>query len=361
MRWLTTGFAGVVMAACSASGGTGSGGGSGAASGAGGTAGFAANGGNGAGISLDAGGSTHGDGNCGSVTLPSHASEIAVPGNVLVIFDRSDSMNSDFQTPTGVQPKYQAAGDALLAAIAPIQNELTVGAILFPTKSGILLCSATVDPIWQPTQIAFGPGAQFAQKWSAWWAANQLILGTPLNRAFDAANDSLVNSGLAGKIAVVVFTDGEPVCTDGTPAPQRAAEWLKKGILTYVIGLPGAASSTLLNNIAVQGGTNAFLLPTDSTQLEQELSTIASKTVSTKIDSCTITLNPPPPDPTGVHLVVVDGVSGKEYQVTPGPDGWQLTGGTATLLGATCTDALAGRFSSVRFDYGCVDVPELPR
>ena len=283
-----------------------------------------------------------------------------------MIFDRSDSMNTDFMTPTGNKPKYIAAGDALIAAVQPIASELTVGAILFPSSSTLAICSAVVDSIWQPSQINFKPGPDFITAWQTYWQTNVLVLGTPLNRAFDRADEALTQSGLAGKTVVVLFTDGEPVCTDGMPAPQRAALWLSKGIETYVIGLPGAASSQLLNDIAVQGGTTAFLLPTDSAQLEQQLSKIAQTTVTTAIDNCTITLNPPPPNPNDVHLVVVDALSGKQYEV-PHDDGngngWTLSpdGKTATLTGTVCDDAKGGRFTSVSFEFGCVDLPPLPR
>lgn len=47
------------------------------------------------------------------------------PGNVLVVFDRSGSMDGDW----GGIPKYIAAGNALTAALAPLKDNLTVGGV----------------------------------------------------------------------------------------------------------------------------------------------------------------------------------------------------------------------------------------
>ncbi|MBI5534373.1 MAG: VWA domain-containing protein [Deltaproteobacteria bacterium] len=301
---------------------------------------------------------------CDSVQVQSDAKTVVKPGNVLIVFDRSDSMNESFTTDNGCAPKYEAAGQALIDAVSPISDQLEVGALLFPTTSKAWFCTAQVDPITAPTQIDFQSGANFIQAWNAWWKANGLILGTPLNRAFDKADDALMNSGLQGTTVVVVFTDGEPVCTDGVPAPQRAASWLAMGIKTYVVGLPGAEDAPILNEIAIQGGTGAYLLPKDASALKKELSAIAETTISTTLSSCTIKLNPKPQDPSKVYLVVEDAATHQQYEVPRGDaDGWKLSadGSTATILGSTCEDALQGRFSKVSFEYGCVDLPPLPK
>ena len=336
------------------------------ASGAGGpdlSGGTSAGGASGAGTG-NGGSSTGTGGICGSEEVPSNVETVFVPGNVLVVFDRSKSMNEDFDTPSGVKPKYLAAGEALLSAISPIADDLTVGAIIFPSASALLPCTAVVDSIWATSQINFMAGSAFTQAWDQYWLANKLILGTPLNRAFDKADEAIQQSGLSGKTVVVVFGDGEPLCADGMPAAQRAAQWLTQGIETYVVGLSGAAGSNLLNDIAAKGGTGALLLPTSYQQLEQELATIATTTVTAVINDCVMTLEPPPPNPDDVHLIVTDASTGQEFEVPRDPgngEGWTLSadGKTAEILGQVCADAKNGRFSDVRFEFGCVDVPPL--
>ena len=120
----------------------------------------------------------------------------------------------------------------------------------------------------------------------------------------------------------------------------------------------------MLNDIAAKGGTGALLLPTSYQQLEQELATIATTTVTAVINDCVMTLEPPPPNPDDVHLIVTDASTGQEFEVPRDPgngEGWTLSadGKTAEILGQVCADAKNGRFSDVRFEFGCVDVPPL--
>ena len=60
-------------------------------------------------------------------------------------------------------------------------------------------------------------------------------------------------------------------------------------------------------------------------------------------------------------LVVTEASTGRKFSVAQGPDGWEVAsdGSKATLNGATCNDALGGRFSNVSFEFGCVDAPLL--
>ncbi len=366
--------------ACSSSsgesrGGFGGGVGSGGSPGAGGSPGSGGGefGGAGGGVLMTdsgGGGGPQGDGAiCGSVEVPSTVEtvEVEVPGNVLVLFDASNSMNSNFSTPSGPQPKFVAAGDALIAAIDPIKDKLTVGTIFFPTVAGtILLCSSNVDSIFSGLQINFVPGTQFAAAWSTWWTGNGLKLGTPMNRAFDQADAALTQSGLQGGKAVVLIADGEPVCMDGTPAQVRAAGWLAQGIKTYVIGLTSnAGASFILNDIASQGGTGPMALAiTDSAQLQTQLEQIATTTITTMstINDCNIVLDPPPANLNDVFVVVT--IGGQDFQVARDmPNGWTLSsdGRTATLTGTVCDDAKAGAFEGVRVEFGCVDLPPLVR
>jgi hypothetical protein len=300
---------------------------------------------------------------CGSEEVPSEPETILVPGNVLVVFDRSLSMNNAFETPTGPRPRYVAAGDALLAAFGSVAANLTIGAILFPSTNGLLPCMSVVDPIGAPSQIKFMPGVPFTQAWHQYWAGNGLLTGTPINRAFDKAEEALAQTSLPGKTVVVVFGDGEPTCSDGFHAPDRAAQWLTQGIETYVVGLSGGLGSALLNDVAARGGTGAMIIPSNYQQLQHELANIATTMVTAHIDDCLMTLDPAPPNLDDVHLIVTDS-SGDEFEVPRDPgnaEGWTLSadGKTATILGQVCSDARSGRYSKVRFEFGCVDVPIL--
>jgi hypothetical protein len=341
----------------SGSGGAGSGGAGSGATASGGT--MAGSGGGG--FSLDGGldGARQDGDACGSVALQS----TVTPGNIVVVFDQSDSMNQPFATADGGTggPKYKVAEDALAAALAPSEAILNVGAIFFPTKATGNVCSL-VDPIGTPPQIAIEPGATFVTDFKGHFSAAgwSLILGTPTVAALEAADTALPDpSPLEGQRAVVILTDGAPTCDTVVAdilAPVKAM--FSRGIKTYAIGLPGSTSAAnLLDAIAAAGGTGTYLSPGDPAALEAALATIATSTV----DQCTIALSPPPPDLNDVYLIVTDPAhpNGIVIPQVDGGDGWTLSsnGGTATLTGAVCATAKSGGYTTIQFVYGCPALP----
>jgi hypothetical protein len=296
-----------------------------------------------------------GDG-CGSMALQAQVT----PGNIVVVFDQSDSMIQPFMA--GGAPKWKVARDSLVAALTPDEGIINAGAIFFPTKATGTLCS-DVATIGTPPQIKIEPGATFVSDFEAHFSAPgwTLILGTPTVTALENADAALPDpSPLKGQRAVVILTDGAPTC-DTVQADILAPvkDMFSRGIKTYAIGLPGSAgAANLLDAIAMAGGTGSYISPSDPAALQMALAQIATQT----IDKCTVTLNPPPPDPNQVYLVVTDAQHPKGYEVprTMGGDGWNLSpdGKTATLTGMVCTNAKDGSYTSVHFVYGCPVLPQ---
>lgn len=338
-------------AGAASSGTASSGSGSGSSNGSGGGLEFEGGTGDGAGQDGDA---------CGSVPLIGKLT----PGNIVVVFDQSDSMQQPFSTPDAGPggPKWQVAEDALVSAVTPIENLLNLGAIFFPTKATGDTCSL-VAKIGTKPQIPIEPASAFVTDYKGHFAAPgwTLILGTPLKIALDNANLALPDpSPLVGARAVLLITDGAPTCdTKAADILAPVDAMFSRGIKTYAVGLPGsAAASTLLNAIAAAGGTMKYLTPADPAALAAALAQIASDT----IDKCTITLDPPPPDKNNVHLFVVDAGKPGAYEVpeVDGGDGWILSsdGKTATLTGAVCDKAKNGGYTKIDFVYGCAIAPK---
>ena len=315
------------------------------------------------GIGLDASihdGSFQQDGDaCGSVALKT----MITPGNLVVVFDQSDSMNQPFTGDGGTSgPEYKVAEDALVAALTPDEALLNVGAIFFPTTGTGNTCSL-VAPIGAAPQIEIEPGATFVTDFQDHFSAPgwRLILGTPTVDALKAADSALPNpSPLKGQRAVVILTDGAPTC-DTVQADILApvTDMYSRGIKTYAVGLPGSTgAANLLNAIASAGGTGTYLSPSDPTALQTALAQIASSTV----DQCTIALTPAPPDPSEVYLIVTDpgNPNGLLVPETDGGDGWTISsdGSTATLTGSVCTTAKNGGYTTIQFVYGCPSLPQ---
>lgn len=309
--------------------------------------------------------------NCGTLRLEQSVKVTRHPGNLLVIFDQSVSMNDPWNNTT----KILAAQDAVAKSITALQDVLTVGAIFFPTLGCIpFLPGVAVDPIDTANQISFRRAPEFLTAWNQHWmmVGGALGVGTPMQEAFDRADAAIQAAKLTGQLAVVAFTDGAPNCIPDPMMtmiptmlePDRAASWLSsKMVKTYVVGLPGAAGVTLLNDVAVKGGTTQYILPDDPAQLEQKLREVVSETVKTGFDSCMISLKPAA-DPVDKLLMIVE-EGGKRQRVEHmfgNNGGWTISadGVNVELTGALCDDAKAGRFESITFEYGCKDVPPPP-
>ena len=197
---------------------------------------------------------------------------------LLVIFDRSGSMSEPWETDAGPEPRWRVAADALDAALTPLADRLEVGAILFPAPSAAPSSCGDVDPI--EAQMPFEGGAAFLVHWRSAWDSPVLGGSTPLDAAFDRADEALSPADDT-VTAVVVLTDGQPSCRGLVLAEEHAAAWQIRGIATYAVGLPGAfggsgvAAEEMLNAIARAGGTDAYLPVDDPAALTEGLANIA--------------------------------------------------------------------------------------
>jgi hypothetical protein len=344
--------------------------------------------------------------NCGTLTLGQDIQVKHVPGNLLLVFDQSVSMSEPWGT-LG-QTKLVAAQTAIQSAIKSLADSLTVGALFFPTTAclggaglpalpgqpgmpgqpggdpnagmpgqglpgiGGLFGGRVVEPIDGMGQIPFQPAAQFLTAWDQHWAqpGAGLGVGTPMQEAFDRANEAIAGAKLQGDLAVVAVTDGQPNCTPSEATTDlemnRARDWLAmRGVKTYVVGLPGAAGVQLLNDVAVQGGTTQYILPDDPKMLEDRLRTLVKETMKTVFDSCSIHLTPAADPPDGLLMVVVEAKDQSKHQVphslTP-TAGWTISpdGTQVEITGGLCDDAKGGRFTSITFQYPCKSSEPIP-
>lgn len=187
----------------------------------------------------------------------------------IIIFDRSGSMSLGWTTAETDNPdsavtvtKWVAASRALLGALAPKQDRVTIGAVLFPSDS---LCA--VAPFGDPVQFAFMPARQFIDEYIARSPGNQPDGGTPLTAAFQAADQAIRVARDAGfmqnPVFVMLLTDGEPNCnSEMAPVLEIVAAWREQGIPTNVFGLPGSESArAVLDSIAHAGGTETLVVP----------------------------------------------------------------------------------------------------
>jgi hypothetical protein len=328
---------------------------------------------------------------CGHIRIDTNVTMIQKPGNVLVVFDRSTSMQQDWNG----KPKYEAAGDAVIAALTPLKALLTVGGIFFPSVDtagtaaaddpcamgcnvanpihwipGPGACclnnvagSCSVNTIDKPDEIDFTTADGFIAGMPMQWN-NPGISETPLGTAIERAASAISGRKFSDPLIVLVITDGEPNCgTDGQKVLDQITMWHTAGINTHVVGLPGAqAAADVLNMMAAAGGTGMYIDPADPTELEMRLNSVISSTLKKGFDSCVFKLNPKPDAPEKLHLIVTEkGMESDVARDLSKDAHWSLNADAdqVTLEGQLCDFAKDGTFDAVRFDYGCVTQPPL--
>ena len=326
------------------------------------------------------------DGDCGSERVNTDLKVVQKPGNVLVIFDRSGSMDADWNG----TPKYQSAGNAIIAALMPLQDLLTIGGVFFPSVDmnscpcnvadpfhwipGPQACclnsvgnSCVVTTIDRPDQIAFGAAPNYITQLPMQWRL-PMANGTPLEGGVTRGAEALAAATLEGPVAVIVITDGEPNCdTNVGNVLNQVTTWKNAGIPTHVIGLPGAQEAAdVLNMVAMAGGTDKYVDPANVMELEIKVRSILTSTIRTGFDSCTFKLDKATMVPEKLHLVITEGGKDKDVprDLSGQPNwgagaGWTINaaGDTVELTGRLCELAKDGAYESIRFDYGCVDFP----
>jgi hypothetical protein len=330
---------------------------------------------------------------CGHLDLKTDTMTIDKPGNLMVIFDRSGSMEEDWNG----TPKYTAAGNALLSAITPIKDLLTIGGMFFPSAdpamagdpncpdgcnvadplhwipgpgacclngvAGVISCD--VNTIDKPDEQDFVPAATFIANFPNLSLPPNPTAGTPLEAGVMNAAAAISGHMFTDPLIVLIITDGEPNCNSVSQnVIDQVTAWHTAGINTHVVGLPGAqGAADLLNQIATAGGTMTYIDPSDPMELETRLESVISSTVKKGFMSCTFGLDPKAEAPDKLHLIVTEnGVDmdvardlSKDATWTINADGSQVE-----LMGQLCDFAKDGTFEMVRFQYGCVTTPPLP-
>ncbi|MDH5674513.1 MAG: VWA domain-containing protein [Myxococcales bacterium] len=299
------------------------------------------------------------EGNCGGVEVTPDIKMEKVPGNLLIIFDKSGSMDRDWN---GLGEKWTLASNALVAGLTPLAADVTAGAIFYPQTS-----SCDVATIDSGLQIDFMPGMDFVNAWNAFMMSNNPNGSTPLGTATAVADQALVARlpNLVGITNVVLLTDGEPNCSTNESQVQTiVANWLTMGVQTHVVGLPGSnGAAATLDAIAAAGGTGTHITPEDPTVLEAKLAQIVSESVSTNFDSCSIGIDNAPPNLDDVNLVVIQAGQKKQVPRDLGASGgWTIRpdGSEIILQGVFCDKAKEGEYDQISVVFGCVELPPLP-
>lgn len=337
-------------------------------------------GGNGGGGGLDLDGSAA-NGGGGGVISPDAAcgtsSEEAtlVPVNMLVMFDRSGSMNQN--------NKWPQASSALIAFFQdPGTAGLRIALRFFPhdqpaagcTNQGCNTnaCSQLLVPIGAVTKDPAPADAQEAALVSAVQSsAPGNGGGTPMFAALGGAEQWATTHAAAHpneKVVVVLVTDGLPNGCDeniDNIAALASAARTSHGVLTYAVGLEGSAESQM-DTIAVAGGTNKGIFIGSSANAQAEL-LAALKAIQGSQVSCEFQMPAPKDgstlDPKKVNVNYTPGGGSTQTlgQVSGAADcangGWYYDNPASptkiTLCPSTCSTVQADKAAKMEILLGC--------
>ena len=234
--------------------------------------------------------------------------------NILVLLDNSGSMKGS---------KWSSAISGLNAIASSLASKVRFGVSIFP---GGASCGADVVlPMgkYNAQQIKNSYGSVGPTGANTPTAA---ALTDLLNRNV-ARDPSDANDGLRAK-AVILITDGDPRGCNSTVSTtaSAAARFDASGIPVYVIGMPGATTSSL-QRFAQAGGTGSPHQASSTQQLVTAIEMIASQVIA-----CSYTLNPAPPDPNKIWV----SFAGRSIS-RDGANGFTLDNGNVlTLNGQAC-------------------------
>jgi len=284
-----------------------------------------------------------------------------VPPDMLIVLDRSGSMNQDAagamcDPTTGCMQKWPQMSAGIDQVVMATQGGIRWGLKYFPDDEAAMSCA-----VGGPPAVMVAP-----MNYTAVHGSLSMTLANPDGRTPTAAAVRSAATYLQGLTDpnpkyILLATDGEPNCAGGrggtgsdragaVAAVQMAAA---AGIPVYVVGIGNVAASVMtLNQMAAAGlrpkmGAEQYY-PVSNTQ---DLVT-ALTTIGMQIASCSFGLGKVPPVPTNVG-VYADGA--RIPQDPTHQNGWDYGAGMKSieLFGATCDAVKNMTTKNIQAIFGC--------
>lgn len=356
-------------------------GGAGGASGAAGAGGIGGAAGSGRGgttpiIYLDGGAdSTGADRNCGEKSKTA----TKVPPEILILLDRSGSMNEDVSGGTcndggfgmgancGATSKWALMAPTINQVVMDTEADVSWGLKFFPdstTNSCNVSTTAAVP-------VGAGNAGAIASAIMASTGANGGVItgynNTPTRSGMVGATTYLQSVTTTNPKFILLATDGVPTCSalgpggmDDAASEAAVAAANTAGFKTFVVGIATGGSADLtLSSLANAGG-----LPRQGTPSYYSVSTAADLAAAVRTfigaaNTCTFQVGPAPTDDgtTDVNRIVVYG-DGVEIKIdTTHASGYDYTDSTHQSIevhGPLCDQIKTGAIKEVRVNFICL-------
>jgi hypothetical protein len=291
----------------------------------------------------------------------------ALPPDILIIQDRSLSMNNDSNDQScggtrgqggncGANSKWSQV-TAAIESVVTASSSVNWG--LFYFGNGVSQCGVN-------TTADIPVSANSAAQIVASLAANSPNGATPTGATVNNAVAYMQTLTDLNPKFLLLATDGQPNClngdvntTDVAGATNAVANALAAGFPTFVVGIGNVAAATALDGMAQAGGeaqtggTTSYYAVSDTAGLVSTLNAIVGLAAS-----CTISLQNVPQGTWTIAIWATDS-SGKTIQLpNSATDGWAYTDmsrSSITLVGPTCDNLKNDTYSNLQFVYTCQD------
>lgn len=338
------------------------------------------------------------DASCGTTSKTADVKTV----NMLLVIDKSGSM---VDKPPGFdQSKWDALQTALAKALRNVQDDINFGMLLYPfpvpdnvsAKDYAAACNVNSGP--SAVNVPIGSGANAVSAIASALKDTTPFGGTPTAAALKAAYDYFTGEGLnlAGDKYVLLATDGGPncnvanscatdasrctpnldatcssancctdegrLCLDDQEVVKQISALQKKGIPTFVVGIPGTeVYRQYLDSFAEAGGqvnpdpdATSKYYAVEASQGLQGLIDVFSTITTQLVRSCDIGLAENPPDKDKLNVAV-------DCEVVPqSEDSWVLDDSTdpftVVLKGDTCDRVKTVGARRVDVVYGCATI-----
>ena len=311
------------------------------------------------GTGSDTDGGTNGGGTaCAQQQIPLKA----LPADILIVQDRSQSMTDDSNDKTcnggcGAASKWAQVTTAIEDVVLTTQSSVNWG--LFYFSNGTTECGVNTMPA---VTVALNNANQVV----ASLTANSPSGATPTTETINNVVAYMQTLTDANPKYLLLATDGEPNCLGGNAnskdiagATTAIGNAKAQGFPVFVVGIGNVNTATAtLNGMAnaggeAQAGTTAYYAVTDTASLETALTKIVGM-----VSSCTISLQNVPSGQWTIAIWATDS-SGNTIQIpNNASDGWAYTDTTKSsiaLVGPTCDNLKNGTYSNIQFVYTCQD------
>lgn len=290
----------------------------------------------------------------------------AVPPNLLILLDRSGSM--DASVPNTNLNRWEVAKLAiaqltngfdatirfgLATYSACVGNGCSAGTVVVPIAD---MNAAAINGFLDMTVgVGSGSGNAINGEGKIEYLCDSGDPETSTGKSLQAQVGAPALQDAARDNAVLLITDGAESgdCIDnGVNGPVAAANLFAQAISvkTFAVGF-GGANLDEINMIALAGGTTQGYLAEDPAQLEAALDQIANA-----VATCTFELDQVPPDPSEIYVFFDKMLPGVPYDPTNGWTYDPLTN-TITFHGTACASIKAGSIVDIDIVYGCNEPP----